>query len=330
VKIIYTLFFYILLSLIFSSSQFAEGEDKEILKNGQPLITKVPLQFETFAKEEEEEEINSEIEFQKKRCKSDSIKNLSEVLAQFSKVDSLLALKSCVRNEKGLENRIKQQIFFLAKFPKLEILFKEKEEPIFSDLMQKLLLLWEERVYFYSNFYHGQSLLWLGEEKEISEEINRILYTDMSEKRKVSLLKKIIDDLETTNHRIYHLFQFSHKNLFLAKTLEEENLKSREILQSLLTILAEDEFISNENKRKLKSFNICLNNIDIKNPETRLAVFVGFWQDYHFLGNIHKDVLQKEIRSIINFLKKNILQSHHFERRLEKGLNVCELLPQSK
>jgi len=317
-------------SLLWAQSFETEGIEN-FLKTHRP-ITQVLSPYEIFPKEEEEE-IDSEMEFQNKHCKFETIKRYAEILSKFSKVDGLLALKSCnVTKEKKiklLEDRIKQQIFLLSKFPKLEIIPNEKKDPNIDELTTSVSNLWEERVYLFSNFYHGHSLIWLGEEKEISEEINRVLYTEMNEKRKISLLKKMADDLKATNLRIYHLFQFSSQNPFYVTDLEAENKKSKETLENYFFNLFQEDIISPLNREKIRSINVCLSKIEIKNSHTRLTSILGFWQDYAFLAKSSQQNETKENQSIWKFLKKNIYNSHHFERRLENGLNICERIAES-
>ncbi len=308
-------------------------EDWENFKKSQCPITHVNLDYETSVTPEEDE-IDSDITYYEKKCKQETLKNFSTLLSHFSKVDSLILLEECasakVKNWKPLEEKTKQKIFTLSKFPKFEILTVGDSDEGISELTRKVTQVWQERVYTFSNFYHQRSLLWLGEEKEFTDEINRVLYTDMNEKRKTNLLRKLIQDLEASNQRIYHLFQYSSRNPFLAKSLYEENQRSKETLQRFLHNVSMEDEISAIQKEKLESFIACLDNINLRGQGVRLSGFLGFWQDYEFLNELTPKIKGEKSQSIPKFLKKTIYNSHHFEGRLEKGLNACRALAQLK
>jgi hypothetical protein len=325
-------FVYTLLFLFLTLPSLSQSETglEELQKTG------VPVSFVTSPYEDltvdMEEEIDSEIDFQKTRCKFESLKDYADILSSFSKVEALFLLKKCnstnAKNVKQVESQAKQQIFLISKFPKLELIHPDPKNIPMTELIAQITKLWEDRIYFFSNFYHEPVLLWLGEEKEITNEINRIVYTDMNEKRKWSLLKKLSDDILRSNQRIYQLFQYSGRNPLHAKDLQEENSQAKQTLHSFFQMLSNDENMPPAEKEKIISFNDCLAKINRSTPNLRLAHFLGFWQDYEILFS-HKGANEsKERLSIRNFLKKNTFQSHHFTRRLEKGLNTCNKVAQ--
>lgn len=308
-------------------------ENWEQFKTTNCPITSVNKDYETSVTPEEDE-IDADLAFYGKKCKQDAILHLSSLLSQFSKVDSLILLEECanakVKNWKPLEEKTKQKIFTLSKFPKLEILKMENSEENINDLTKQVEKVWQERIYRFSNFYHDQSLLWLGEEKAFTDEINRVLYTDMTDKRKISLLRKLVLDLEASNMRIYHLFQYASRNPFSARSLYEENQTSKMVLQSMLQSFSKEDDISKFQKEKLISFSACLEEINLKGKGIRLSSLLGFWQDYEFLTRMVQIQKVEKSQSIPKYLKKTIFNSHHFEGRLEKGLNACRALSQLK
>ncbi len=319
--------FFLITYLFFFHSLVSEPHPAEsfesFLKTNLP-ITQVNSRFDSQTVDEEEE-IDSEIEYFSKKCKHPSLVAYGLILTHFSKVDGLLFLKECPKEKdnktKQLEERAKQQIFMLFKFPKLEII-SDSVDPDSKEITDN----WEKRVYVFSNFYHKNILQWLGEEKELTNQINRIIYTDMNEKRKENLLKKIKEDLILSNKRIYHLFQYSTHNPFLVESLGEENKISHSKLGSLIGLISKEEYLKEIQKVRIKKLGDCLDSLDIQNSKVRLFSLYGFWQDYSFFFDYDQTKETKDSLSVRKFLKKSLLNSHHFESRLEKGLNTCEAL----
>jgi hypothetical protein len=291
-------------------------------------LTEVKTPYEQTSMEKAEEEIDAEIDFQTSRCKQETLLQYAELLNRFSKVEGLILLKNCrnatSKNIPQIEKNAKQKLFELSKFPKLEILNPDPNDTNLSEVLKELMITWNERVYIYSNFYHKHSLIWLGEEKEFSEEINRIVYADILPKRKLSLLKKIHDDLNSSNQSLYFQFLYSQTNPFSAITLLEENENTKMVLIGFLSQLAREDSVSSENKLKTKQLKECLERLPGDHPKIRILMVYGFWQDYEiFIREIGSKDL-KELNSTLQFLKKNIFQSHHFLGRLDASLKSCQ------
>jgi len=325
----YFLFFFVLL-VFFSNFLFPQNrEEKEwedFLNTKIPLTNVSPIYQENFHNYGENE-INVEKDFLLSRCKYEQIKSLSKLLETFSNIDAILLLKSCKnidpKNLKKVESIYKQKIYDLIKFPKLELISSEKEDPELNLLHIQILNLWEERVYFYSNFYNPHALSFLAEEKTFTEEINRIVYSDMNQIRRISLLKKMKEDLIRNQKSIYQSFSHSEINPFQAKNLLEENQKVHSDLLSLFTIFLKDSELPTSNKDNLLAWQSCLNELDIKTPNVRLLAFYGFFEDYKRFKMDSYPADSKEVVSIRLFLRKNLYQAHHFSGRINYALNTC-------
>jgi hypothetical protein len=299
------------------------------LKNRIPR-THVQTPYNSLPSDSIEEEMDSEMQFEQNRCKYESIKNLAEITERFSRVDALLLLRNCRnlkdKNLRQTENQAKQQIFALSKFAKLEIIRSEPNDIELNESLEQLTKVWEERTYQFSNFYHKHTLLWLGEEKELTEEINRIVYLDMNPSRKLALLKKMREDIALSNKRLYHFFQYSQANPWEAQSLLEENQNTKSRLLDLLREIKQDQNLFAGPWEAISHFEECIEKLNIENPKIRLTVFIGFWQDYEIFYRKLNQRENKETLAILKFLKKNTLNSHHFVGRLYQNLSTCQII----
>ncbi|BDA79322.1 hypothetical protein LPTSP3_g22520 [Leptospira kobayashii] len=277
----------------------------------------------------ENNDLEKDIEYYLAKCKYKKIKNLTRILKLFSPVDSLLFLKQCSETKKeeasSFESTVKQKLFELSRFPKLEIIETELADKEVLSSFSELKRIWEDRVYLFSNFYSPHSLAWLGYEKEITEEINRIAYSDLPVHRKANQLNRIKEDTIQANKKLYLMFLYSAENPWNKTSLSDENRESFTFYRERSEKLLSDPDFPTDAKAKLEELLNCLKNInEVGKENMRLLFFYGFFYDYGMDWNNLGAELLKEEKSVLSYLKKTIYQSHHFEKRLHQIGKTCK------
>ncbi|TGN18167.1 hypothetical protein [Leptospira idonii] len=272
---------------------------------------------ETINPSSDEDAIESEFEFYIKKCTNKKIVSLSKILKPFSSIDSLIYLKNC--SEPGQEQKIKQKLFEIIQFPKLEILETEIQNPEIKKIAEEILPLWEDRVYVFSNFYDPHTLVWYGKEKGFTEEINRIVYKDMPEHRKKTMLLRIKEDLLLSNQQIYHIYSYSTQSPWNEKNLLSENKRAEGYYLKIMDEWGKDPTFPSEKKQQLQELSNCITALGNQEKKFRLLGFYGFFTQY---GTFTKESDPEE-EATVQFLRKNIYHSAHFERRWLEIRNSC-------
>ncbi|TGL66438.1 hypothetical protein EHQ62_09655 [Leptospira jelokensis] len=261
-------------------------------------------------------------------CKSNEIRDLSEILKQISFYDSLLFLRRCQEGKKEehllIEKETKKRIFDLILFPKLEILPNEIINDEIVSLVGELLKEWEKTVYVFSNFYKPHEVLFLGKEREYSLTFNRILYSEMPESKRKTLLLRLLQDIKSHQKSTYQLFYYSNQNPWNLKTLKLENEKSKSYFLQVLKVWKLDPNVSNSQLSQLNELQICLENIPSDQTKIRIFGFFGFFHDYGRFGYENQIASLGSNQSRLQYIHQSLFQSHHFQKRLENVMISCK------
>lgn len=268
-----------------------------------------------------------------KLCSQSEIKDLTEILRYISFYDAILTVKHCTEFNKEelsiLEKQTKKKIFDLIVLPKLEILESEITNPDLYPLVAELQKEWEKTVYVFSNLYKAQEVLLLGKEKEYTLAINRVLYSEMPETRRKTLILRLLQDMKQQNKSSYQLFYFSKQNPWAVSSLKEENSESKKIFLSLIEEWQLDSDFAQENKPLLKEFQVCLEEIPMNQEKIRLLGFFGFFKDYGRFTTKDQVNFSQSNQTRVRFIRQTLFRSHHFQKRLENVLTSCKNSVQS-
>ncbi|MCW7493078.1 hypothetical protein ND861_11460 [Leptospira sp. 2 VSF19] len=268
-----------------------------------------------------------------KLCSQTEIKDLTEILRYVSFYDAMLTVKYCSEFNKEelllLEKQTKKKIFDLIVLPKLEILESEITSPDLIPLVADLQKEWEKTVYVFSNLYKAQEVLLLGKEREYTLAINRVLYSDMPETRRKTLILRLLQDMKQQNKSSYQLFYYSKQNPWTVSSLKEENSESKKFYLSLIEEWQLDPEFSQENKSMLKEFQVCLEEIPVNHQKIRLLGFFGFFSDYGRFTTKDQTDFSQANQTRVRFIRQTLFRSHHFQKRLENVLASCKNSVQS-
>ncbi|TGN03916.1 hypothetical protein EHR08_12065 [Leptospira bandrabouensis] len=268
-----------------------------------------------------------------KLCSQSEIKDLTEILRYISFYDAILTVKHCTEFNKEelfqLEKQTKKKIFDLIVLPKLEILESEITNPDLIPLVAELQKEWEKTVYIFSNLYKAQEVLLLGKEKEYTLAINRVLYSEMPESRRKTLILRLLQDMKQQNKSSYQLFYYSKQNPWAVSSLKEENSEAKKFFLSLVEEWQLDSDFSQENKPLLKEFQVCLEEIPVNHEKIRLLGFFGFFNDYGRFTTKNQLNFSKSNQTRVRFIRQTLFRSHHFQKRMENVLTSCKNSVQS-
>ncbi len=267
-----------------------------------------------------------EYEFYAKKCPASEIKDAAQILYLLSPFDSVFVLKHCSEVPEslrgGLEKSTKQKIYDLSflpiyeKIPTVEL----PEHSILNDSFE----IWKRTVYRYSNFYKND-LLFLETERQFSNQLIRVLYSESSLSQKLLSIKKITEDMRNHNLAKLQMYLYSNQNPVLAKSLDEENSFLYKYYKSNIYSFLEEGEISNQDKKKLKDFESCLEAVK-KDANQRLLLFYGYFSDYErFLSMPIANSNPKAVQQW-NFVKRNVLRSHHFSGRTTELSDTCSII----
>ncbi|TGK78613.1 hypothetical protein EHQ24_18565 [Leptospira noumeaensis] len=266
--------------------------------------------------------------YYQKNCNHVEIKDLTEILRYISFYDAILTVKQCTESNKEefvqIEKQTKKKIFDLIVLPKLEILETEisNEEliPIITDLRKE----WEKTIYIFSNLYKPNEVLFLGKEREYTLAINRVLYSEMPESRRKTLILRLLQDMKNHNKNTYQLFYYSKQNPWSSANLNEENLESKKYFISFLEEWKMDPEFDPEKLTSLKEFQSCLEEIPNTNQKIRILGFFGFFSDYGRFTTKDQTNFSKSNQTRVRYIRQTLFRSHHFHQRLENVLTSCK------
>ncbi|PJZ45594.1 hypothetical protein [Leptospira brenneri] len=265
--------------------------------------------------------------FYLKNCNHPEIKDLTQILKYISFYDAILTVKQCAEANKDelilLEKQTKKKIFDLIVLPKLEILESEITNEELIPLITQLRKEWEKTIYIFSNLYKSHEVLFLGKEREYTLAINRVLYSDMPEARRKTLVLRLLQDMKGHNKSIYQLFYYSKQNPWSSANLNEENLEAKKYFLSLLEEWKVDPDFDPEKINNLNEFQTCLEEIPETNQKIRILGFFGFFSDYGRFSIKDQMTFSKSNQTRVRFIKQTLFRSHHFYKRLENVLTSC-------
>ncbi|XDD45154.1 hypothetical protein AB3N60_10545 [Leptospira sp. WS39.C2] len=289
---------------------------------------------EAFAKEsfpilrEVESKENEEYEYYFQHCKSREVRDLTEILSLVSFYDAMLQIKRCHEANKNqileIEKSSKKKLFELTVFPKLEILSSEIQNAEILSLVRDLQKEWEKTVYIHSNFYKPHEVLFLGKEREYTVTLNRILYSEMPESKRKFALLKLLQDIKSNQKATYQLFYYSKQNPWNVTDVKVENSKSKSYFLQILSTWKNDPLFTNEQRNQLNSLENCLVNLTTEEKKIRIFGFFGFFSDYGRFSVENLRVEQKENLTRLQFIRQTLIQSHHFQKRLENIMISCK------
>lgn len=299
---------------------------QNVISQAYGIQTRDMIQRETL--EEEEDFL-----YYWKTCNHPEIKDLTEILRYISFYDAILTVKQCSEGSKEeltqLEKQTKKKIFDLIVLPKLEILETEITNEGLVPLVSELKKEWEKTIYIFSNLYKSHEVLFLGKEREYTLAINRVLYSEMPETRRKTLILRLLQDMKQQNKNTYQLFYYSKQNPWSAANLNEENTESKKFFLSLLAEWSVDPDFDPERSSSLKEFQSCLEAIPNTNQKIRILGFFGFFSDYGRFRTKDQTSFSQANQSRIRFIKQTLFRSHHFQKRLENVLISCKNSVQS-
>lgn len=279
--------------------------------------------------EAEEEDFS----FYWKSCHQPEIKDLTQILRYISFYDAILTVRQCVTANKEeqiqIEKQTKKKIFDLIVLPKFEILESEITNEELIPLVDELKKEWEKTIYVFSNFYKSHEVLFLGKEREYTLAINRILYSDMPEGRRKTLILRLLQDMKQQNKSTYQLFYYSKQNPWAASNLNEENYESKKFYLSLIEEWNLDPDFDPNQISSLKDFQSCLEEIPNSNQKIRILGFFGFFSDYGRFTTKDQTSFSQTNQTRIRYIRHSLFHSHHFQKRLENVLISCKNSVQS-
>ncbi|MBM9547727.1 hypothetical protein JWG40_11910 [Leptospira sp. 201903074] len=268
-----------------------------------------------------------------KTCAHSEIKDLSQILRYISFYDSMLTVRQCSDTSKDaliqLEKQTKKKIFDLIVLPKFEILESEILSEELIPLVAELRKEWEKTIYVFSNLYKSHEVLFLGKEREYTLAINRILYSEMPETRRKTLVLRLLQDMKQHNKSTYQLFYYSKQNPWSASNLSEENSESKKFYLTLINDWILDPEFDSDKLTTLKEIQSCLEEIPNTNKGIRILGFFGFFSDYGRFTTKDQISFSQSNQSRIRYIRQTLFRSHHFEKRLENVLTSCKNSVQS-
>ncbi|TDY71100.1 hypothetical protein CLV96_0055 [Leptospira meyeri] len=281
------------------------------------------------ATEAEEEDFS----FYWKSCHQTEIKDLTQILRYISFYDAILTVRQCVTANKEeqiqLEKQTKKKIFDLIVLPKFEILESEIKNEELIPLLEELRNEWEKTIYVFSNLYKSHEVLFLGKEREYTLAINRVLYSDMPEARRKTLILRLLHDMKQQNRSTYQLFYYSKQNPWSASNLNEENTESKKFYLSLIEEWKVDPDFDTDQINTLNEFQTCLEEIPNTNPKIRILGFFGFFSDYGRFTTKDQFSFSQTNQTRVRFIRQTLFRSHHFQKRLENVMISCKNSVQS-
>lgn len=281
------------------------------------------------ATEAEEEDFS----FYWKSCHQTEIKDLTQILRYISFYDAILTVRQCVTANKEeqiqLEKQTKKKIFDLIVLPKFEILESEIKNEELIPLLEELRKEWEKTIYVFSNLYKSHEVLFLGKEREYTLAINRVLYSDMPEARRKTLILRLLHDMKQQNRSTYQLFYYSKQNPWSASNLNEENTESKKFYLSLIEEWKVDPDFDTDQINTLNEFQTCLEEIPNTNPKIQILGFFGFFSDYGRFTTKDQISLSQTNQTRVRFIRQTLFRSHHFQKRLENVMISCKNSVQS-
>ncbi|TGL90985.1 hypothetical protein EHQ68_01600 [Leptospira congkakensis] len=263
-----------------------------------------------------------------KNCNHPEIKDLTEILRYISFYDAILTVRQCSESNKEeliqIEKQTKKKIFDLTVLPKLEILETEitNEEliPLVTDLKKE----WEKTIYIFSNLYKSNEVLFLGKEREYTLAINRVLYSEMPETRRKTLILRLLQDMKQHNKGSFQMFYYSKQNPWSSANINDENLESKKFFLNLIEEWKIDPDFDPDKLSSLKEFQSCLEEIPNSNQKVRILGFFGFFSDYGRFTSKDQTTFSKPNQTRVRFIKQTLFRSHHFHKRLENVLTSCK------
>ncbi|EOQ88322.1 hypothetical protein LEP1GSC202_3445 [Leptospira yanagawae serovar Saopaulo str. Sao Paulo = ATCC 700523] len=324
--------FSVFLSAPLHSQWFGKETSFETIWNEfqkEPSLHSIAFKKETYPiLREIETKQEEEFQYYQNLCKSNEIRDLSDILKQISFYDALLHIRRCAEGKKEdllpIEKDSKKRIFDLILFPKLEILPNEITNDEIYSLVRELLREWEKTVYLFSNFYKPHEVLFLGKEREYSLTMNRILYSEMPESKRKTLLLRLLQDIKSHQKSTYQLFYYSNQNPWNLKTLKLENEKSKSIFLEILKLWKLDPIFSNTQRSQLNDLEICLAKIPSDQTKIRIFGFFGFFHDYGRFGYENQIGALGSNQTRLQYIHQTLFQSHHFQKRLENVMISCK------
>lgn len=279
---------------------------------------------ENFAREDFPGE---EYDFYLSRCPFPSSVGLIQNLKILSPIDSVFSLKHCSEIPEsflsGFEKSIKQKIYDLTLLPVYEEV--RNPSPLLHPVVSESFKVWKKTVYHYSNFYKNE-LLFLEKERQFSNQLIRILYSEGPPSQKVTLLRRIMEDMRNINLAKTQMFLYSKQNPWSSKTLEDENLMAYKYYSSTIQNLLAEPAVPPKEKEYISKISGCISLIkDV--PKFRLLLFYGFFSDYgRFLDQTDTLNLDSNHRNQRIFIKRTIFQSHHFSNRAKDLSETCDTI----
>lgn len=268
-----------------------------------------------------------------KTCNQIDIKDLTQILRYISFYDAILAVKQCNTANKEemtlIEKQIKKKIFDLIVLPKFEILESEIVSDELIPLVDELRKEWEKTIYIFSNLYKSHEVLFLGKEREYTLAINRVLYSEMPETRRKTLVLRLLQDMKQQNKNTYQLFYYSKLNPWSTSNLNDENSESKKFFLALLEEWELDPDFDPEKLSPLKELHSCLEEIPSANEKIRLLGFFGFFSDYGRFSTKDQTTFSRTNQTRVRFIRQTLFRSHHFQKRLENVLTSCKNSVQS-
>lgn len=268
-----------------------------------------------------------------KTCGHPEIKDLSQILRYISFYDAILTVRQCSESSKDsliqIEKQTKKKIFDLIVLPKFEILESEIISEELIPLVAELRMEWEKTIYVFSNLYKSHEVLFLGKEREYTLAINRVLYSEMPETRRKTLVLRLLQDMKQQNKNTYQLFYYSKQNPWSASTLNEENSESKKFYLTLINEWILDPDFDPDKLNDLKAFQSCLEEIPNTNQRIRILGFFGFFSDYGRFTTKDQLSFSQTNQSRIKYIRQTLFRSHHFQKRLENVLTSCKNSVQS-
>ncbi|TGL45990.1 hypothetical protein EHQ49_00595 [Leptospira perdikensis] len=268
-----------------------------------------------------------------KICNHSEIKDLTEILRYISFYDAILTVRQCSEATKEefiqLEKQTKKKIFDLIVLPKLEILESEITNEELFPLVSELKKEWEKTIYIFSNLYKSHEVLLLGKEREYTLAINRVLYSEMPETRRKTLILRLLQDMKQQNKNTYQLFYYSKQNPWSSANLNEENVETKKFFLNLIGEWKLDPDFDPEKLSSLTEFQTCLEEIPNTNQKIRILGFFGFFSDYGRFTTKGQTSFSQTNQTRVRFIKQTLFRSHHFQKRLENVLISCKNSVQS-
>lgn len=326
-KRVFTIFF--LTNMLFAEGFFPKKtyvQDLEEFEQKPKYKSEAYQSGESWSRIPNDETTKDEYDYYAKKCPSTELRDSAQILYSLSPFDSVFVLKNCSEIPEslrgGLEKSTKQKIYDLSFLPLYEKIQNVElpDHSIFTDSFA----IWKRTVYRYSNFYKND-LLFLETERQFSNQLIRVLYSESSISQKLISVKKITEDMRNHNLAKLQMYLYSKQNPVFAKNLEEENSFLYKYFKSSILLFLDENEISEVDKIKLKQFESCLDRIK-EDSNQRLLLFYGYFSDYERF--LYTPVSKTNLKASQqwNFVKRTVFQSHHFSGRSLELSETCSLI----